>query len=304
MIQTILGSGGVIGTELAKVLPKYGKNIQLVSRNPKHVLGDEKLISADLLNAKAVDDAVKGSNIVYLTVGLKYNSKVWEEQWPVVMQNVINACVKEKAKLVFFDNVYMYGKVKGKMTEETPYNPCSKKGEIRAKVASMLQDAINRGDIEAIIARSADFYGEGARHSFAIPMIFDKYKVGKTASWILDKEQPHSMTYTKDAAKGLALLGNSEDSYNQVWHLPTDQNALTGEVFMNYVADAYGVKAKQSVLSSWMLTFAGWFVPMVKETKEMAYQFDSPYLFNSSKFENKFFKPTSYKEGIKEVVSS
>jgi hypothetical protein len=65
----------------------------------------------------------------YLTVGIEYRAKIWAEQWPVIMQNVVDACIAEKAKLVFFDNVYAYGKVEGVMTEETPYNPCSKRGQ-------------------------------------------------------------------------------------------------------------------------------------------------------------------------------
>jgi len=165
-------------------------------------------------------------------------------------------------------------------------------------------EILQREHIDVIIARSADFYGAGADKTFAIPMIFDKYKAGKRASWLLDASQPHSMTYTPDIGKALALLGNTHEAYNQTWHLPTDGNPLTGKAFMRAVAAAYSVSPKYSVISSWMLKLIGFFVPMIAETREMAYQFDRPYLFSSQKFEKAFFKPTPYKKAIAEIAAS
>lgn len=303
MRETILGAGGVIANTLAKMLAKEQSTVRLVSRHPQAVVGDEELICADLLDAASVRDAVKDSDIVYLTVGLKYSTKVWQTSWPVIMQNVIDACQKHQAKLVFFDNVYMYGLVEGAMSEETPYNPCSKKGKVRAQIAKMLEDAMRDGRIQALIARSADFYGEGADNSFAMPMIFDKYKAGKSATWLLDKTKPHSMTYTVDAAKALVMLAHDESAYKQIWHLPTAKPALTGEAFMREVAKAYGAPEKQNTISALMLTVVGWFVPIIRETKEMRYQFTHPYIFDSSKFQKRYFKATPYKEAILEIVT-
>jgi nucleoside-diphosphate-sugar epimerase len=112
-MQTILGAGGVIGSELAKSLPKFTNQIRLVSRNPKKVNQSDEIVSADLLNGEQTLKAVEGSEVVYLTAGLPYNIKIWQSQWPTIMRNVIGACVQHNAKLVFFDNVYSYGRVNG-----------------------------------------------------------------------------------------------------------------------------------------------------------------------------------------------
>lgn len=133
-MQTILGAGGIIGIELAKHLPQYTNHIRLVNRNPKQVNPNDELFKADLLNPNDVLKAVEGSEVVYLTVGLPYSTQVWQKDWETVMRNTINACKTHNAKLVFFDNVYMYGKVKGEMTEETPLHPTSEKGKVRAKL--------------------------------------------------------------------------------------------------------------------------------------------------------------------------
>jgi nucleoside-diphosphate-sugar epimerase len=304
-MQTILGSSGIIGTELAKALTQYTDRIRLVSRNPKKVNTSDELLTADLNDAQQVIMAVEGSEVVYLTVGLQYKISVWQNQWPLIMQNVINACKTHKSKLVFFDNVYAYGLVKGWMKEDTLINPSSKKGEIRAQIAQMINTEVEKGNLDAIIARAADFYGPNTPLSFVTATVFDNFKKGKKAQWFIDANKKHSMTYTPDAGKATAILGNTNSAYNQIWHLPTDKNALTGKEFIEISAKAFGVKPDYTVLKKWMLQLVGLFVPVVKESIEMLYQNEYDYLFDSTKFEKTFnFKPTSYQAGILETVKS
>lgn len=113
------------------------------------------------------------------------------------------------------------------------------------------------------------------------------------------------MTFTPDAGKATALLGNTNTAYNQIWHLPTDKNALTGKEFIEIAAKEFGVKPDYVVLKKWMIQLVGTFVPVVKESIEMLYQNEYDYLFDSSKFEKAFnFVPTSYKDGIAATVKS
>ena len=144
-MQTILGANGIIAQELSKHLNGYTRQIRQVSRNPKKVNESDEIRQADLLNYNQTEKAVEGSEVVYLLAGLKYDTKTWQEQWPKVMGNTIDACKKHNSKLVFFDNVYAYGYVHGVMTEETPFDPVSKKGEVRARIATMLLKEIKKG---------------------------------------------------------------------------------------------------------------------------------------------------------------
>ena len=146
-MTTILGAGGPIGNELAKILASSNQPFRLVSRKPTPVAGAEAL-AADLADREQCIQAVAGSSVVHLLVGLKYDLTVWQELWPRIMANTIEACKRAQASLVFFDNVYMYGKVNGPMTEETPYAPCSKKGEIRAKIATTSDERSEGGKFE------------------------------------------------------------------------------------------------------------------------------------------------------------
>ncbi|HMT12860.1 MAG TPA: NAD-dependent epimerase/dehydratase family protein [Ignavibacteria bacterium] len=301
-MQTILGSTGIIGRSLAKELTKYTKEIRLVSRNPQKVNEGDELVKADLLNKNQVLDAVKGSEVVYLTAGLKYDIKIWQSQWPVIMRNVIDACKASGSKLVFFDNVYAYGRVNGWMTEETPYKPVSKKGEVRKQIAEMLMNESGKEGFKAIIARAADFYGAGTL-AFVTAMVFERFQKGKSAQWLISDKFRHSFTYAEDAAIGTAMLGNTDYAFNQIWHLPTDMNVLTGKEFVELTAREYNVKPKSMNVSKFMLKLIGLFNPIIRESVEMTYQNDSDYLFSSAKFEKAFsFKPTSYSVGIKETV--
>lgn len=303
-MQTILGSSGIIGKEVAKELHRsYTKDIRLVSRNPKPINLTDQLFKADLLDRDAVKEAVKGSDVVYLTVGIEYSAKIWAEQWPVIMRNVVDACIAEKSKLVFFDNVYSYGKVGGMMKEDTPYNPCSKKGQIRLQVINMMWDEVKKGNLEALIARAPDFYGPDTPLSFVNITVFQNLAKRKKAQWMGNPLKKHSLIFTSDAGKATAMLGNTPSAFNQVWHLPTDNNTLTGKEFIELATKTFGVKPGYMVIPVWMLRMIGFFSPVIKESVEMMYQNESDYLFDSSKFEKAFgFNPVSYKSGIQQTA--
>ena len=222
------------------------------------------------------------------------------------MSNAIEACKRHKAKLIFLDNVYMYGKVNGTMTEETRYNPCSRKGEIRAKIAVQLMKEAHEGKLQAIIARAADFYGPYAtRNSVPYLLVIDKLRKGGKAQWLVNPEAMHSYSYTVDCAKALALLAAQPESFNQIWHLPTAHPPIDGKTFIGLAAKALGVEPRYSVLSKWMIRLAGLTNTNIRESYEMLYQSEYDYDFDSSKFEKRFrYSPMPYPQGIAETVRS
>jgi len=302
---TILGAGGAIGNELVKLLAARNQPFRLVGRNPRAATGAKETLAADLTDRDQTIRAVTGSSVVHLLVGLKYDHKVWQEMWPRVMSNTIEACKRAGAKLIFFDNVYMYGKVSGPMTEETPFNPCSKKGEIRAKIATTLINGWKSGALTGMIARAADFYGPDTRNGVPNLLVFEPFLRKKKASWLVNDAVPHSYTYTSDAAQGLVQLAERETAWNQTWHVPTTPNPPTGREFVTLAAKECGVAPRYRVLSRPMLWLAGWFNPQVAESYEMLYQSASPYLFDSSKFAREFgFAGTPYADGIRTTAAS
>jgi nucleoside-diphosphate-sugar epimerase len=304
-MTTILGAGGAIGNELAKLLTAKNQPFRLVGRNPNATPGATETLAADLTDRDQTIRAVAGSSIVHLLVGLKYDHTLWQDVWPRIMSNSIEACKRAGAKLIFFDNVYMYGKVSGPMTEDTPFNPCSKKGEVRAKIATTLIDAWKSGALTAMIARSADFYGPATRNGVPNVLVFEPFAKKRKASWLVNDAVTHSFTYTPDAAHSLLQLAERTTAWNQTWHVPTAPNPLTGREFVALAAKEFGVASRYRVLSRPMLRVAGWFDPLVAESYEMLYQSDSPYVFDSTKFAREFgFAGTPYADGIRATAAS
>jgi len=302
---TILGAGGDIGNKVVKLLAAANQPFRIVARNPGFTPGATETVAADITDLEQTIRAVAGSSVVHLVIGLKYDHKVWLEMWPRIINNTIEACKRSGAKLIFFDNVYMYGKVNGPMTEETPFNPCSRKGEVRAKVATSLIDSWKSGALTGMIARAADFYGPDTRNGMANILVMESFSKRKKASWLVNDSVPHSYTYTPDAAQALLQLAESATAWNQTWHLPTAPNPLTGREFVTLAATEFGVAPKYRVLSRPMLRLVGLFNASVAESYEMLYQNDSPYLFNSGKFAREFgITGTSYLDGIRATVAS
>jgi nucleoside-diphosphate-sugar epimerase len=218
------------------------------------------------------------------------------------MQNVINVAKETAARLIFFDNVYMYGLVTGPMLETTPYNPCSKKGEIRANIAEMLMSESRTGNLNASIARAPDFYGAETLNSFFDMMVLDKYSKKKKAQWLGDPKSLHSFILISDAARAVAMLGKTPLSDNQIWHLPTSPS-LTGTEFIELASAAFNTKPAYTRVNKIILQSLGLFNKSIKNSIEMYYQYEFDYQFNSSKFENAFqSQPTSYRAGIEEIA--
>ena len=305
-MQTILGAGGDISALLAKELTTYTSQIRLVSRNPQKVNASDELMPLDLMKRENVLKAIEGSEVVYLTVGFTYDVRIWEKQWPLLMQYVIEGCLRYNAKLVFFDNVYMYDRnAIPNMTEDSPLNPPSKKGKVRLENIELINEAVRTKNLKVVIARCADFYGPGAKNGILNVLVLDNLLKGTKANWQSDADKIHSFTYAPDAAKATALLGNSESAYNQVWHLPTSAERLTGKQYIKLATDIVGVKNTYMLLGPFLMSVIGLFNRTIKELVEMQYQNNQDYFFNSDKFCRAFsFTPTSYADGIQEVLGT
>jgi nucleoside-diphosphate-sugar epimerase len=303
MLHTILGAGGAIGNNLLDLLTQNGEQVRLVSRKYRPAENAES-VEANVLDKSDLAEALRGSGLVYLLVGIDYSASSWEIHWPVIMENVISVCAEQQIPLIFFDNIYMYGLVEGEITESTPFQPNSRKGKVRANIASMLLDAVQSGKIKALIARSADFYGpHSAQVSFLHQLVLGRHMHGKKAQWMVNPNMPHTFTYTPDAAKALYILAKDESAFGKTWHLPSSTPSLTGEELIQLSAVVCNAPSGTQVISKLMMRVLGIFVPVLRESIEMLYQYERPYHFNSQAFQKKYgFNPTPYQKGIQETV--
>jgi nucleoside-diphosphate-sugar epimerase len=303
-LHTILGANGNIAKIVSNELHQKGIKVRQFSRKPMKVNENDELFPGDLLDSAAVSEAVKGADVVFLLAGIQYKASTWERDWPIVMRNSLDACLAHSAKLVFFDNMYAYdpGQV-GNLTEETSLNPKSRKGMVRKQILEMLWEEVNAGRLKVLIARAADFYGPEASNSVLNEIIINRMKAGKNAQWLFDGSKKHSFTYIPDAGKATAFLGLQEDSWNQSWHLPTDKSYPSAQEVVDLINKRLGKNLKLKVFLNWMVALISLFIPAIREMKELSYQLDSDYRFDSSKIEKVYgIKPTPIEDGLKECI--
>ena len=157
--------------------------------------------------------------------------------------------------------------------------------------------------MNAIIARSADFFSGVKDKSILMNLVYDNLVKGKKAQWFCDAKVIHSTSYAPDLGKGTAILGNSKEAYNQIWNLPTDPQKISGEEWINLFAAELQTSNKYQVLPGWGLKALGLFVPILNEMYEMRYQYDRDDYFDSSKFNQHFnYTPTTNAQAVKQTV--
>lgn len=304
-MQTILGSNGQIGQEIAKeIYSKYTKNIRLVSRKPKKIHDTDEVVPADLMKYEDTYKAIEGSDIVYFAVGLPSDSEMWEKRFPIIMENVIKACQETNSKLAFFDNTYMYEKNDNVQVESSPFKAKGRKSKVRAEMANMLLSAMKDETIDAVIGRAPEFYGPDLTQSITNSMIFNRVKEGKRAIVPLSDSVLRTLIWTPDASRALALLGNTPDAYGETWHLPTD-SSITYRNLINKVENIINKKVNYTVLPMWMFKVGSLFNKQVKELVELLPRYKYDNIFKSQKFKKQFpdFKTTTFDEGINQVFS-
>lgn len=305
-MQTILGANGQIAEELTRYLhDNVTEDIRLVSRHPGRLHNTDQLFPADLMDAAATAEAVAGSGVVYLTVGLPMDSTLWEQRFPVMMANTIAACEKHDAKLVFFDNTYMYPRTSAAQVEDTRFQPVGRKATVRARIASMLLEAMRTSRIEAVICRAPEFYGPGKTKSLTNSAVFDRIKTGKRPVIPVDAHTRRTLVWTPDASRGMGLIGNTPDAYGQTWHLPTDPERLTYAQMVDIASDVTGRSIRYTTVPEIAFTVGGWFNPAVKEAAELLPRYREDNIFDSSKFATRFpdFAVTTYREGITALLN-
>lgn len=156
----VLFGAGQVGIPLARLLLDAGKRVRIAKRSPGDVPPGAELIRGDATDPAFCAQAARGATTVYHCINPPYNARIWADLVPRYMDNLIEAA--RGARLVVLDNVYMLGRPGGRpLDEETPPNPCSRKGEIRARAAERLFEAHRRGDLLATTGRASDYYGPG-----------------------------------------------------------------------------------------------------------------------------------------------
>jgi len=304
-LHLVIGGAGAIGSAVINEL--RSRNIPVKALERKKAIKGIETTHADVLDLEAFTKAAAGATHIYVCVGLPYFARIWQRDWPSVMKNTIEVCKTYHAKLIFFDNVYMYGPPPLSMpfTEDNEQKPVTKKGKARKETADLLLAAMRKGEVQGVIGRSADFYGPYAVNSPFYIVFLENILKNKNPQWLGKPNVRHTYAFTKDNARALLELALDESCYGQVWHLPVGKPVAIEEIMM-LINRYFHSEYKISYMPRALLNIMGLFIPILKEAKEMIYQFDDPYVVSFEKFKRKFpnFTVTPYDRGIQEMIMS
>ncbi len=285
-LHVVFGTGQV-GLALADRLAGLGLEVRAVSRHRPAVLGEGvDWRAADVTDLDAAADAAKGASAVYQCLNAPYTR--WPELFPPLQRGAQAAAEHAGALLVTLENVYAYGPATGKpMTEDLPLAATTSKGRTRAVMTADLLAASAAGRVRVAIGRASDFFGAGATESTLGERVFGNAVAGKRADFIGNPDLPHTYSYVPDIAAGLATLGTDERAAGQVWHLPGPETVTT-RALLELVAADVGHPVGIRNVPPLVLRAMGLVSPLMRGLAEMAYEFDEPFILDTTKFQSAF----------------
>ena len=285
-LHVVFGTGQV-GLALAGRLAGLGIAVRAVSRHRPATLSDGvDWVAADATDLEAAADAAKGASVVYQCLNAPYTR--WPELFPPLQRGALTAAEHAGALLVTLENVYAYGPAGGQpMTEDLPLAATTSKGRTRAAMSAELLAASAAGRIRAAIGRASDFFGAGATESTLGQRVFGNAVAGKRADFIGHPDLPHTYSYVPDIAAGLATLGTDERAAGQVWHLPGPETVTT-RALLDLVAGQVGHPVGIRTIPARAARAMGLVSPLMRGLAEMAYEFEEPFILDTTKFESAF----------------
>jgi nucleoside-diphosphate-sugar epimerase len=285
-LHVVFGAGQV-GATLARRLLASGARVR-IARRGAGVVASAELVQGDAADAGFCVRAAAGASAVYHCMNPPYDARIWATLLPRFTENLIAAAARAGARLVVLDNLYMLGRPGGPMTEDTPSNPVSRKGEIRAKCAERLFEAHRRGDVRAVSGRASDYYGPGGVETHLGDRFWRPAVAGKTVRLLIDPDAVHTYHYIPDVAGGLATLGTSTDDVTGgAWMLPCAPAGTLRELVHGF-AEALGRPIRVARAPRIVVKALALFNPLVREVDEMLYQWEEPFIVDDRRFRERF----------------
>ena len=300
-LHVVLGATGGIGGAITRELGAQGRPTRAVSRSGKAIESGAEAVAADVSDPEQARRAVEGASVVYHSAQPAYHR--WVQEFPVMNRSVIEAVRLAEARLVYIDNLYMYGPTAEARTEETPQRASDKKGVLRAKLAKELLEVHERGELRVVIGRLPDYFGPGGLGSATGELFFDAAVQGKTVRWLGDLDSPHSLAYLPDVGRAFVTLGTHDAAMGRAWHLPI-VGSPTGRELATTTSRVLGRQVKISATGKTVLRLVGLFDPTVRETTEMLYQWEQPFLVSDGAFQQALGpqEPTPLDEAVAATV--
>jgi len=295
---------GAIGLALVDELCRSGLPVRAVNRSGRADVPDGvDIVAGDVSDPAFAASAAEGAAALYQCLNPPYHR--WAEDFPPLQDALVHAARSNDARYVSFENTYMYGDTHGTpMTEQTPHLARTRKGAVRLAMAEQLERLNDSGDLVVATARSSDYFGpRGTTQSPLGDLVIGAALRGKKARVIGDPDQPHSYTYTVDAARSLAALGTRDDVDGEIFHVP-NAPARTTRKIVTMISRQLDTPIKVSVTPRLLLRALGLFNPTLRELDEMLYEFTQPLIVDATKATTVLgLEPTPIDEALSATIT-
>jgi nucleoside-diphosphate-sugar epimerase len=301
-LHVIFGTGAVGMSVMDELMQRGRRRVRMVNRSGRaRVPHGVELVGGDATDEAFARGASEGASVVYFALNPPYDK--WPELFPPLQAGVLEGAASAGAKLIAMENLYMYGPTQGRpLTEDLPHAPNTGKGRVRAMMSEELMEAHSSGRVRIAIGRASDYFGPRVLVSAAGEQVFGRAVQGKSSQLAGDPDQPHTYTYAPDIGRGLVILGEREEALGQAWHLPSPET-LTTRQFVEMIFEEAGKPARVQAAPKILLRAIGLFNPGIRETIEMLYEFEEPFVVDHSKFEQAFGEQaTPLREAIRGTV--
>lgn len=306
-LHVVLGTGP-LGRATMRALLERGKAVRMVNRSGRaEVPPGVATVRGDLYDPASVRAVAEGAAVVYGCAQPTYQD--WQRLFPSLQASIVEGVAATGATLVVAENLYMYGPPSGPMTEDLPHAATTRKGLTRARMHEALLAAHRAGKVRVAVGRGSDFYGPGVLDSALGDRVFRPALVGKAASAVGDLDQPHTYTYIGDFGAALVRLGSDERALGQVYHVPNAPTTTTRATLTELFA-LLGTPPKMSGMGRLMMRLGGIFIPGARETVEMMYEFEHPFVVDHGKYARIFGGPdgagvqiTPLRDGLRETIA-
>jgi nucleoside-diphosphate-sugar epimerase len=301
-LHVVFGTGAVGMSVMDALIQRGPRRVRMVNRSGRaRVPHGVEVTGGDATDEAFTREASEGASVVYFALNPPYDK--WPELFPPLQAGVLEGAASAGAKLIAMENLYMYGPTGGRpITEDLPYAATTRKGTVRARMSQELMEAHKSGRVQVAIGRASDFFGPRVLASAPGEQVFGRAVQGKSAQVAGDPDQPHTYTYAPDIGKGLVILGEREEALGRAWHLPSPETVTTRE-FVGMIFEEVGKPARLQAAPKLVLRALGLFNPPLRETIEMLYEFEEPFVVDNSRFERELGEQaTPLREAIQRTV--
>ena len=200
---------------------------------------------------------------------------------------MLAAAERTGALLVTLENLYGYGPTGGEpITEDLPLAADTVKGRTRAAMTRELLAAADAGRVRIAIGRASDFFGPGVTASALGERFFAHAVSGKKADFLGNPNLRHTYSYVPDIAHGLATLGNDERAVGQVLAYSPVQRPSPPVRSRRSSPTSSNEAVDLRIMPRPLLSMLAVVSPLLRALKEMAYEFEEPFVLDTTKYES------------------